>query len=67
MLDNLDRRQFLQTAGALAAAPLIAAAATPESQKKMIGMQIGAVSFLDEGTEKVLDIAPIFTPSAADA
>jgi hypothetical protein len=34
MLDNLDRRQFLQTAGALAAAPLIAAAATPESQKK---------------------------------
>jgi hypothetical protein len=56
MIDNLDRRQFLQTAGALAAAPLITAAATTESQKKMIGMQIGSVSFLDEGTEKVLDI-----------
>jgi hypothetical protein len=67
MIDNLDRRRFLQTAGALAAAPLITAAATPESQKKMIGMQIGSVSFLDEGRGKVLDIAPIFTPSAADA
>src|SRR3954462_3757013 len=49
-----DRRQFLKTA-ALAASPLLMQAA-PAATKKMIGMQIGAVSFIDEGTEKVLDI-----------
>ena len=49
-----DRRQFLKTA-ALAAPPLFMQAAPPPA-KKMIGMQIGAVSFIDEGTEKVLDI-----------
>lgn len=50
-----DRRQFLQAA-ALSSLPLWAKGAAPNAQKKMIGMQIGAVSFLDEGTEKVLDI-----------
>ena len=34
--------------------PLLANAAV--SEKKMIGIQVGAVSFVDEGTEKVLDI-----------
>src|SRR5438445_2336868 len=28
----------------------------PASAKKMIGIQAGAISFVDEGTEKVLDI-----------
>ena len=43
----------------LAAGSLVAAAAQPlvgqQARNKMIGMQVGAVSFLDEGTEKVLD------------
>jgi hypothetical protein len=64
----MDRRTFLQSAGAAAlsaAVPLsYAAAASDETQpanppqtpkNKMIGIQVGAVSFADEGTEKVLD------------
>src|SRR5271169_2329725 len=53
---NLDRRRFLQSAvgaGVSLAASRSAGAATPA---KMIGIQAGAVSFVDEGTEKVLDI-----------
>jgi hypothetical protein len=44
----MNRRDFIQTmaAGALAAAP---------ATNKMIGIQVGAVSFVDEGVEKVLD------------
>ena len=34
----------------------LAAAADASSHPKVIGMQVGAVSFVDEGTEKVLDI-----------
>src|SRR5438128_7323177 len=43
------RRSFLQStlAGALAAAA---------REQKMIGIQVGAVSFVDEGVEKVLDL-----------
>ncbi|HEY1338959.1 MAG TPA: hypothetical protein VGF59_15695 [Bryobacteraceae bacterium] len=46
----MNRRIFLQSAaaGALAAAP-------PPAVSKMIGIQVGAVSFADEGVEKVLD------------
>src|SRR5215831_962919 len=47
----MNRRDFLQAA---AAAPLGASQAAPA--KKMIGIQVGAVSFVDEGTERVLDI-----------
>ena len=49
----MNRRNFLHTAaaGALAAAPV--PAAPPAS--KMIGIQVGAVSFVDEGVEAVLD------------
>src|SRR5580658_6080974 len=50
---NVDRRTFLQGAAAAAiAASMKAEAATKD---KMIGIQVGAVSFFDEGTEKVLD------------
>jgi hypothetical protein len=50
----LNRRDFLQTAavGALAASE---AAASPPAPKT-IGIQVGAVSFVDEGVEQVLDI-----------
>lgn len=55
----MDRRTFLQTAtGAAMAASASSSemlAAAPRSDK-MIGIQIGAVSFVDEGTEKVLDV-----------
>src|ERR1700722_2678843 len=56
---NIDRRTFLQNAAATAftaAVPstrLAASQVTPTD--KTIGIQVGAVSFVDEGTEKVLD------------
>src|SRR2546423_4027001 len=47
----MDRRTFVMGAGAAALAQ------TPVSKpKQIIGIQIGSISFLDEGTEKVLDI-----------
>ena len=54
MNPNLTRRNLLQGAAAAALAPQL----SPQSggSKKMIGIQIGAVSFVDEGVEKVLDI-----------
>jgi hypothetical protein len=51
----MDRRNFIQSA---AGGMLAVAAEQSQGQKtsdKMIGMQVGAVSFVDEGTEKVLD------------
>src|SRR4051794_23216868 len=54
----MDRRSFLQSAaGTIAAAsiPNSAAFAGPVKQDKMIGIQVGAVSFADEGVAKVLD------------
>src|ERR1700674_1687280 len=52
----MDRRDFIQSAaGGLflgAAADQSLAQTMPE---KMVGMQVAAVSFVDEGTEKVLD------------
>lgn len=59
----IDRRQFLKGAAALAVAGAVPAAAAqlPASEpapqdEKMVGIQIGAVSFVDEGVEAVLDI-----------
>ena len=49
------RREFLGTAASTALAPS-ALAASEAKPKKMIGIQIGAVSFVDEGVDKVLDI-----------
>jgi len=52
----MNRRDFLQNAvaGALTAASETSRAAPPATSK-MIGIQVGAVSFVDEGVEKVLD------------
>lgn len=50
----MDRRDFIHSA----AGGMLVAAEQSKAQKpndKMIGMQVGAVSFIDEGTEKVLD------------
>ena len=55
---DVNRREFLKiTAGASAALamPTLGHAAVSPSSK-MIGIQVGAISFVDEGTEKVLDI-----------
>ncbi|HEV2484075.1 MAG TPA: hypothetical protein VGT08_00965 [Terracidiphilus sp.] len=53
----MDRRTFIQSASAAAlaaAVPASHAAAQPVTSK-MIGLQVGAVSFVDEGVEKALD------------
>ncbi|HTS26646.1 MAG TPA: hypothetical protein VMH81_12290 [Bryobacteraceae bacterium] len=50
----MERRRFLQNAAAGAYAAAQSANAVPAASK-MIGIQVGAVSFVDEGVEKVLD------------
>src|SRR5215813_14108731 len=59
MSNRVDRRTFLATLGAGAmgagaALPGRASQATAKP-KQVIGIQIGSISFLDEGTEQVLD------------
>ena len=54
----MNRREFLKItagAGAALAMPALGHAESAVSSK-MVGIQVGAVSFVDEGTEKVLDI-----------
>jgi hypothetical protein len=50
----MNRRNFVQTAMAGAVASSTSSEAA--SSSKMIGIQVGAVSFIDEGVSKVLDI-----------
>jgi hypothetical protein len=55
---DLNRRKFLKLtagAGAVLAMPTLGQTAGASSSK-MIGIQVGAVSFVDEGTEKVLEV-----------
>ncbi len=58
-LINMDRREFLQSAGAVAATAAVPGsrtlAKTPMADA-MVGIQVGAVSFVDEGVEKCLDV-----------
>jgi hypothetical protein len=51
----MDRRIFVQSAVAGAFAAARNSSAAPAASK-MIGIQVGAVSFVDEGVEKVLDV-----------
>jgi hypothetical protein len=55
----MDRREFIQSAAAAAVAAAVpgarAMAATTKSDP-MVGLQVGAVSFLDEGVEQTLDV-----------
>src|SRR6204780_811417 len=54
---DVNRREFLKiTAGAGAALAIPTAGRTAVTSSKTIGIQVGAVSFVDEGTEKVLDV-----------
>src|SRR5436190_14395315 len=55
---EFSRRSFLKTSTVAAAAATLLPRdmhAAPTSEK-MVGIQVGAVSFVDEGTEKVLDV-----------
>jgi len=55
MTSDVNRREFLKiAAGAGASLAIPSPGATVSA--KMIGIQVGAVSFVDEGTEKVLDV-----------
>jgi hypothetical protein len=51
----MDRREFLEASTVLAGGALIPQSAISNLPSTMIGIQAGAVSFVDEGTEKVLD------------
>jgi hypothetical protein len=59
---RIGRRAFLQRTAAVAAATWVADAsrggevATRATRDRLIGIQVGAVSFVDEGVEKVLDV-----------
>ena len=54
----MERREFLQSAAAaaMAAAPGARAMADAVKSEAMIGVQVGAVSFVDEGVEQTLDV-----------
>jgi hypothetical protein len=53
----MDRREFLETSGVLAGGAMLGGIPSMQSPKAppMIGIQVGAVSFVDEGTDRVLD------------
>ena len=59
----MDRRRFVESSALLAGSAALARlgrlelppSATPRAEPPMIGIQAGAVSFVDEGTERVLD------------
>src|SRR5437762_2031928 len=52
---EMNRREFLETSSLLAASAAVAHVRLPRAEPPMIGIQAGAVSFVDEGTERVLD------------
>jgi hypothetical protein len=56
---TMDRREFMQSAAAAAVAtamPGARALADTTKSEPMVGLQVGAVSFLDEGVEQTLDV-----------
>ena len=52
---DVNRREFLKLSARAGAVLAMPAVAFPSQSKTMIGIQVGAVSFVDEGTEQVLD------------
>lgn len=52
---DVNRREFLKLSARAGAVLAMPAVALPSQSKTMIGIQVGAVSFVDEGTEQVLD------------
>jgi len=56
MTPDVDRREFIKIAAATGATLALPNSSHATLSSKMIGIQVGAVSFVDEGTEKVLDV-----------
>jgi hypothetical protein len=60
--NQLSRREFLHQTAGLAAAGVVGSALdgpnalSAESSEKLIGIQVGSISFVDEGVEQVLDL-----------
>src|SRR6266536_2236996 len=53
---DVNRREFLKVSAGAGAALAMPTSRHTAATSKMIGIQVGAISFVDEGTEKVLDI-----------
>jgi TAT (twin-arginine translocation) pathway signal sequence len=53
---DVNRREFLKITAGAGAALAVPGAGIGAGTQKMIGIQVGAISFVDEGTEKVLDV-----------
>ena len=53
---GVNRREFMKLAAGAGAALAVPGLGDAAVSSKMIGIQVGAVSFVDEGTEKVLDV-----------
>jgi hypothetical protein len=53
---DVNRREFLKIAAGAGATLAMPTSGHTAVSSKMIGIQVGAVSFVDEGTEKVLDV-----------
>jgi len=52
---DVNRREFMKLTAGAGTALAMPALAFPGRTRTMIGIQVGAVSFVDEGTEQVLD------------
>ena len=53
---DFNRREFLKITAGAGAALALPSQASSAATSKMVGIQAGAISFVDEGTEKVLDV-----------
>ena len=53
---DVNRREFVKIAAGTTAALAMPTLGHTAVSSKMIGIQVGAVSFVDEGTERVLDV-----------
>src|SRR3989442_7247479 len=52
----MDRRVFLETSTLITGGAILRASPHPApAEPPMVGIQVGAVSFVDEGTDRVLD------------
>src|SRR5256885_16462507 len=53
---DVNRREFLKVSAGAGAALAMPTSGHTSATSKMIGIQVGAISFVDEGVEKVLDV-----------
>src|SRR3954447_15504496 len=53
---DVNRREFVKIAAGTGAAMAMPNFGVGAGSSKMIGIQVGAISFVDEGTERVLDV-----------